>query len=250
VKYEKSISASISRNSYEYWGFYLLEGSSVVLTVCPDDRLDLYIIKGKDNLDAWIENADCNDCYESYHYIFYCSVQKYASKFDITASISDQFYFLLANDDYSIIGPGPTEAQVDIRLNRKTYNMQGSSIVCFHDFDCDVPIPISGTTSVVFYVPPENSFDTSVTVYCRPRVYMYTLLFAILPVACGSLITFLILRISRTSRRQNSRSDSQIFAVSNSDQLHGYANESCQINVSPPNYTEAPPSYEEAVARG
>lgn len=234
LKYNDKVSTSLKWNSYEYWGFYLLRGSVATAMICPDNGMYVYLIKGKDNLKAWIDDSYCSNCYEKEYVLSFCSHAAYGTAITFTASTSDQYYFLFANEGYSVIGPGPVKADITFMLDRKQYDLTESSLICSHDFDCNVPISMYSSETVVFYVPRESPRDNPTTIYCRPRVVIYLVLFALLPVMCGILVTYLIVRLTKKENQNRQRSDSE--------RLHGIANESCHITVTPPGFT-APPSY-------
>lgn len=240
--YQKAVSTVLTGNNYEYWGFYLLENSVTKVSVCPEYGISFYIIKGEKNLDAWKKNALCSNCHEREYFLYSCSGSPQHVSFK--ASSSDQYYFLFAND----LEPGRVSVDITFTLNRKMYSLEDSYTVCLDSFDCNVPLSVYNAESIVFYVPKDSSFDTSVTIFCHPRVYIYVILCAILPIGCGTVLTIIILLISKRKHQQRTRTSSQVFATSNSERLHGHTNESHQINISPPSYTDAPPSYEEAIS--
>lgn len=246
--YVESVKTSLLRNTYEYWGFYLLHGSVATATVCPDNGMSLYIIRGKANLDTWIENSLCDNCYEREYFVFGCFGSQ-GSSYTLTAYESDQYFFLFANDGSGVIGPGPAAADITFKLNRRLYDLSGASVVCSNDRDCTVPLSITAVT-IVFEVPRSSELDISIDITCHARWYIYLMLFLVIPSVCGTLVTLLIVKCSRKLDQERPRSDSQVFVVSENEQLRGFAaNDSLSsVVVQPPSYMEAPPRYEDVVS--
>lgn len=256
----------LNRKEYTYWRFYLLKGSVMSAYVCGN--VDLYQIKGKENLDKWIKAYDTYGT-TSVDYIsaFDCLPgSSHPAMVNVTATDSDQYYYIVLD---SLMRYGPTlHINAEFTLRRKLYILHNndSALVCEDTFSCTVPLVAQSSEVVVFYINPLAMTGVSVNSTCTPRVYMYVLVFGILPFLSGILITCAIKKYSRKhSNTESDVSDNDIFTVSNSGRLceHlGHTNEGIHIEMSPPRYSEVetfnpprysevetcpPPSYEEAV---
>lgn len=258
----RKVSTSLHWNDYQYWGYYLLKGSVITAYVCGE--VYVYKIVGKNNLLKWLKGSheDSNDGGILLSKI--CGSGMYNSAIlNETASKSDEYYFLFLN---KVSTHKPlVNFKVDFRIRRKYYHLQRniSSLVC-DATECTVPLAAQSSEWVVIYVPDNlrtRAGDISVTSICKARVYMYVLVFGILPLLIGILITCAIVKCSRKRHTNSDRDSSSVFTVTNNelDRLHGFTNANFQLQMSPPSYEEvqalgtpcygdkAPPSYEEVV---
>ena len=237
----------IDRNDYEYWGFYLLEDSTVTVRFCGGDGVEFYVIIGDNNFNRWTENYQCSHCYDVL--LSAPSCLNHMEEYTLQASTTDQYYFVFVNND-RFIQP-PASVIVKFNLDRLRYTLTPEDILCDSSMDCYVPLTMVNPDRIVIDIPDTVSFDNAVNVICQPRFYMYILLFGVLPVNLAILVTIVILRCAkRKTTRQ--RSPSQICIIStNNDPLHGVVNSSHSSlghKVGPPSYKKAPPTYEEATA--
>ncbi|KAH3813855.1 uncharacterized protein LOC127834358 [Dreissena polymorpha] len=260
VNYTENVYGNIERNTYEYWGFYLLKGSKVKMSYAISDSIGFYIFKGDDGFNKWKKDARCNNCYWTQRYLFYSGT---TGEYNITET--DQYYFLFSYDNQFVFPS--VNVDVTFHLSRTRYVLDDVNIRCPNNFDCTVDL-YGESRVIVVRMPEHSSFDSPVNVYCRPRVYMYFLLYALAPCVVGICVTVAICIFARKKNStQRDRRGSTVHIVSNDDRLSGFANESGQHGLSypsdavirPPNYSAAqkvvqsnsgaPPSYEQATKK-
>lgn len=253
VPFYMSETVSLARDEYQYWGFYLLKGSVITARVCT--TVNVYQFKGKYTLDKWT-NGYKTDSVESFLIsTSMCRMGRGESTIvNITASQSDYYYFLFVNtEDFDYQG---RNVDVDFYIRRRFYNIHSNSstVVCIRDVECTVQLPVLSSESIVFYVPSfTRLYDFPVDITCNRRVYMYVLVFGIVPFFFGMAVTYVILKCSKRQNGQRGRSESNIFTVSDSEHMLGY--EQFHVQLSPPSYAdvlaltsyEAPPSYDDVV---
>ena len=236
-------SSYIGDGRYEYWGFYLIEGSSVKVRVSSSETLlDFYVIKGKSNLNKWIDNSDCSNCYRNFTEVL---VGTYGYSVTFNFSETDQYYFLFANTYYVSAG-----AFVDVQffLTRTYYDVTDGLHICTDSTSCKVDLSIGGSSNIIIQVPKESPDDLSVTVECDTRVYMYVLIFGMVPMFAGVCISLGIYKYSKRgatrATQRRGRSDSQVYTLSR-DELNSVSN--VNYGLRPPSYVQNPPTYEESV---
>ncbi|XP_052782892.1 uncharacterized protein LOC128219110 [Mya arenaria] len=243
----KSVSSCVWRDTYEFWGFYMLSGSDLGISFTSDiGYMTFYLIKGDGNFNKWKDNSDCDDCY-------LVKRQWMSDSFNYSIPSSDQYYAVYANDDLFVRQCSIVSAT--FRLNRTQYDLSSGVKQCSQNFDCTVDINLVHPQTVVVQIPDYASFDSDINVYCTPRAYMYFMICGLCPAVIGLAITIVVLKLwKRKFRRQ--RRDSLVHIVSNDERMHGFANDSASVGPSPPTYeasqqtvtpTAPPPSYEKAM---
>lgn len=243
LEYNKSVTTSLARNTYEYWGFYLLKNSQVELSMRGSFDISLYVIIGDDNFNNWLDDPDCIDCFDMTIPLTDLGTLKQT----VSAFETDQYYFVFYNTD-DFIEP-PSSLKVNFRVKRTRYVLSADSLLCYHDFDCSVDLDMRKPDNfVIIDVPTTASFDDHVSITCKPRIYMYLLLFFVCPSFLGLIITCLILRCKKKKTGARQRSSSQIYILSNDDRVRGVASGNTTSTVAPPSYSEAPPSYDETIS--
>ncbi|KAL4222849.1 Peptidyl-prolyl isomerase cwc27 [Mactra antiquata] len=249
--YTYSTNTQIIRDNYEYWGYYLLDGSKVTVEACPGDYgMSLYIIKGKKNLDKWINDPYCDGstCYRESSSLSPCRYDNF--KIDMEAHGSDDYYFAFVNRD-PFVDP-PMSLSVTFSLKRTRYDLNQSQLLCYDEILCSIPLITDSKEHFVYEIPRDSPRDVDVTISCLSRSYMYIILFGLLPTILGSILTVGILVYAKKKRQredERSRSDSQVFSISVNDSNplnvnNSYTNPVAQVQ-SPPKYAEQPPSYDQ-----
>lgn len=261
VKYHRVSTSLNNLDEYQYWGFYLLKGSKMTAHVHVCGRAYLYKIVGKDKLDKWIAGSD-RKSYDGSRVVNECTSDMYSpTVIEITATESAQYYLLFYNSLLS--NEQLTNINVDFMLQRKYYGIfpNVSTIKCLASRECTVSLAPESKETVVYYVPDnEGMAEISVISMCKPRVYMYILIFGVLPFLIGSLFTCVIFKFARKRNRERERRESRIFTVSGNEDgsTNAFTNPNFHLQLSPPSYDEvqatssagfsdAPPSYDEAV---
>lgn len=260
IDMQRKVSTSLGRKEFQYWGFYLLKGSVITTRVCGP--VNLYKVVGQQKLDRWIDGYHQDSSDGGPIYIKSCTSESlYWFTVNETVSKSDDYYFLFSNPSPPI--RSVVHVKVNFKIRRKYYSLENnvSKVLC-NSKECTVPLAAQSSENVVIYVPERimPNLDVNVKCYCEPRVYMYVLVFGIIPFLIGTLVTCAIVKFSKTRSTNTNRSDTDIFTITNNGNEipQGYINENFRLQMSPPSYdevqafsaaiyNEAPPTYDEAV---
>ncbi|KAK3097598.1 hypothetical protein FSP39_011281 [Pinctada imbricata] len=180
-------STYVPEDKYEYWGFYLLAGSTVEITSCPEDyTLRFFVVRGKKNFEKWKEN---NWDYDSYlrKYTVDCVVRSSTVFFGVEDT--DEHYFIFANYGYQGVSLTAT-----FNLTRTTYDLSNYKQWCRDVRFCQMSYTEgSSETLVVFINSTVNSEgDATFKTECVHRAWLFVILFFLLPVIVGLLATFLL----------------------------------------------------------
>ncbi|XP_046346872.2 uncharacterized protein LOC124127528 isoform X2 [Haliotis rufescens] len=134
-KYQQEDSVYILNGDYNYWKFYLLEGSVMNVMSCADTNIDLYIIKGEDNFNTWKRDNFCSDCFIKER-IVTKSCQVSMDHYTLNASTSDDYYFVYKNSIYD------AWMTAQFRLERTLYNTNGFTDRCLNSVNCDLDLDL------------------------------------------------------------------------------------------------------------
>ena len=150
----------IKPDKYEYWGFYLLAGSSITIHSCLHSsnyiNLYMYVIKGSENFESWRSDIDCSDCTVD-HKIYYKACDKYGFHgYNYTLNIkdTDDYYFAYANTGWS-----PVDLTATFDMNRTTYSLTDYEKTCQNSTYCTFPLSLGSSETAVFYVPETDSYE-------------------------------------------------------------------------------------------
>ncbi|XP_033760505.1 uncharacterized protein LOC117342453 [Pecten maximus] len=258
VNYSFNKTTSISDDRYEYWGFYLIAGSDITVLTCADSFGDFYIVKGKHQFGQWKNDNYDSANNERHILIGGCSYPFYSrTRVSYHISTTDEYYFVFANHGSSSIG-----LDLTFNLTRTIYDLGGNeSLLCVSATSCTVDLSSSDSKqTIVVYVPPFDEFDFDVTTACSALIYVYILIFFLIPFTIGSIFTVVVLHRKRrtTSTPVNERREHHAFSTNTSPpQYQTMPRESeREHKLTTPSYgfqddgmAVQPPSYEEAVAR-
>jgi len=235
---------------YSYWSMYLLEGTEIDIYVCAY-RSHVFLVQGSDAFAEWDAKQDCESAcpHIENENQYPCRNSRKTFKYKVTDT--DVYYVLVSNGDVS-----PDNVVVEFDVSRTTYNLFGEK-VCEGETECFVDLPMSDTATVVLLAPSDIGYDNPVTVRCSPRMSMYVLVFGILPVLSGTILTYVILKCQgkcnqnprvNARRLTGGRSDSEIFVVPHSSDVMGISNPGLEPEAALPSYSDVmPPSYEEVL---
>ena len=194
LSFNTSVSTTINWNEYDYWGFYLLKFSEVMVETCGHDILEQIIIKGNDNLSKWKIDKTCFSCKMSSRILPPC--------YDFPPNLPDRYTFTAAGtEDYYVIyvhntwfDIPPVHVKVKFYLNRSTYTAKN----VIREFDCAAGYPacpiqldMSSEEPIVYVAPPVDRFDMWLDVSCKPRVLTYVLFFLVVPLLLSFVISIL-----------------------------------------------------------
>ena len=198
----KVVSAWLYPLDYQYWGYYLLAGSrfTVRASVYSPHPADLYLLQGDDALQDWISlrnNAKVNASIitDVYHELqdwlyqsdrfkpsatisaaYQCDNDKWK---EITSNIdrSGAYYIALHNPYYDSAKPGAW-----LHLYRTNYALSNNKVNCTGYYKCSFPLKFGSDETVVYYVDkvdPVNVVKPKVVTACKPRIWVYVVLFGL-----------------------------------------------------------------------
>lgn len=178
----------IDEDTYEFWGFYLLANSNVNIKSCVRNSLNLYIIKGEDNLKRWIDDNYCIGCYEKRYYTGSCYMAP--DRYTYTARTEDEYYFVFANH-----GIQDTSALVTFTVDRSLYNLNESTQLCENTKLCKLYYSdMDSAETFVYDVAASDLDDAEMYTSCIRRDWVFLLIFLLAPIVIGFLGTVFIFR--------------------------------------------------------
>ncbi|XP_046572968.1 uncharacterized protein LOC124281002 isoform X2 [Haliotis rubra] len=184
--YYQRESIYIVNGDYNYWKFYLLEGSVINVMSCSDTNIDLYVIKGEDNFITWKEHKNCNDCFIK-AILVTKDCKNSMDHYTLNATTSDDYYFVYKNNIYD------TWVTAEFTLTRTLYDTNGSIYSCLNTVDCDIDLDLNSNQVIVYHIS-DDSFpdDFSITTTCNARPSVYVLAFCACPLLLGCVLTIFV----------------------------------------------------------
>ncbi|XP_067670589.1 uncharacterized protein [Haliotis asinina] len=198
-QFNTSYATSLTGNSYEYWGFYLLKGSKAIVVSSGDKRISLFIIKGNSNLQAWIDNkGSCDGCYLVSH------ATSPDFTYTLNVSQSDDYYFMYYSKSNYIIF-----VDVYVYITRTLYDVTSATSHCSYRHNnkpCSFDISLSPHMNVVYHNGNKSLHD-SIYMWstCKSRVWMYVIVFALIPALMAAGVTFLFWKYCKDDRSQENQ---------------------------------------------
>ena len=242
-----TVSDSITPNGYVYWGFYLLEGSTVSVRPCPESGAPLfnsnqYIIKGKRNLERMMQDkCEGSPCFLHVKYqLSMCNSWTKNNVFNYTFNDSDDYYFFYAGGASRFI-------KVDFHLRRTNFDYSHviESYNCSAFKDCIIPIPPTPAAALVYQAPNTTNFDINLTVDYGPRVLMYVVLFFFTPLMIGLFISCIMyIKCKKSTSNRSSAASNQQQGQRSEEGQSRQAQQRSRPHVS---FHDAPPKYETLV---
>lgn len=186
---------TLNISNYRFWQYYLYPKSVILISVCSDKRLDLYIIKGNSNANNWGGSPGDNHAEEFEQIISVCPHQ--LQNISYTVHEEDQYYVLLHNS----MSESRLTYDAALSFERFEYDplgINGSSCSASSGQQCTVGVPY-GTSSqqalVVTNIPENVDWGENVDVKatCSRRDWAYALVVLIPLSVVSILITLLII---------------------------------------------------------
>ncbi|XP_046563744.1 uncharacterized protein LOC124272587 [Haliotis rubra] len=184
--------------TYAHWGFYLLKGSKAVVVSSGSKLISAFIIKGSSNLQAWIDNkGSCDGCYLASH------ITSPAFTYTLNVSQSDDYYFMYYSTSNNFI-----YLDAYVYITRTLYDVSSATSHCFYrpnDKPCSLDISLSPHMNVVYHNGdngPYGRIDMWST--CKSRVWMYVIVFALIPALMAAGVTILFWKYCKDARSQES----------------------------------------------
>lgn len=203
----------VSKFHYWYKGFYLLEGSSIVINAESDNALALFIFKDKKRLNEWIDqNGDPQKTAASGHYEEAIPTsQPTKISYTLSALETGNYYILFK---YSKEGKDFARMKLDLNINRKVYDLESSVYSCSAGSQdtCSAKLLFGSSEVGVLEVTDESmesayrSNELITTWRCVPRIWFYLAVFAgpILFAAVASFVFYFVF-ISRKKEKHLQR---------------------------------------------
>lgn len=169
----------VSKFKYWYKGFYLLEGSSVVINAESDSPLKLFIFKDRKRLDEWLDNN--GESTERSGISGDPDFSTQPSKISYTLSVQETGnYFILfkyarEKNDFS-------RMKLDLIVDRKVYDLESSVFSCSAAAQetCSARLLFGSSEVGVIEVTNEPSYlsnELKSTWRCEPRTWFYVAVF-------------------------------------------------------------------------
>lgn len=189
--YNMSSSMYLSGESYEYWGFYLLQGSKVTVYSCSSQRVTLLIIRGFDNLQTWKKDDSCSDCVMSRQVLSHtgnCVFFDFDyTQYDLHVFDSDDYYFVYVTNVFS------SSVSARFYLNRTLYDVTSAKDRCNLDYTCFFELSYLSPEVVVYHIGRGGIATTvDMRTHCLPQVGLYMTFFVLPELTIGILLTILI----------------------------------------------------------
>ena len=199
--------AYVSGQSYAIWGFYLVPQSDVRFTTCTyDAEYDVYVVKGRNNLDRWKKSRGlCDDCFIAKSDNPVCQVFGSRTRYLIDIADTDEYFFVFSN----IYPPtwGLSKIEVEFELNRTVYDTSNATQKCTDEYECRFTYPNKQCFTIVKLLSDPAaevsiSGDLLLTVSLGPRTWSYIAFFVLAPCLIF-LLTATSVSVCRDFKNQN-----------------------------------------------
>jgi len=176
---QTNMSTDVFVSKFKYWykGFYLLEGSSVIINAKSESSLKLFIFKDRKRLDEWLDrNSDSTQTISSdTEYSSQLSRISYTLNVHETGSYFILFSYARGKKDF-------TRMKLDLILNRKVYDLESSIFSCnaASKETCSARLLFGSSEVGVLEVTNEPSYlgnELTSTWHCEPRIWFYVAVF-------------------------------------------------------------------------
>lgn len=127
--YDSGVSFQMPSWSFQYFGFYLLSGTSVRISICADLQVQFYLLKGQKKVKHWTQEILYND-YDYHQHIFPKQTCTKLSNFKshiLTVTHSDYYYILFSTSNGWRFF---TQVSVLLQFNRTYYDLSNLKYTC------------------------------------------------------------------------------------------------------------------------
>jgi len=205
---QTNMSTEVFVSKFKYWykGFYLLEGSSVIIDAKSESSLKLFIFKDRKRLDEWLDrNSDSTETISSdTEYSSQPSKISYTLNVHETGNYFIFFSYAGGKKDF-------TRMKLDLILNRKVYDLESSIFSCnaASRETCSARLLFGSSEVGVLEVTNEPSYlsnELISTWRCEPRIWFYVAVFVgpILLAIVASFVFYFVF-VNRTRDRHLQR---------------------------------------------
>lgn len=169
----------VSKFKYWYKGFYLLEGSSVVISAESDSLLKPFIFKDKKRLNEWIDqNDDPLKASVEGDQDIPTSSQPTRIAYTLDAKETGNYFILFkyaqGTKDYA-------RMKLDLNINRKVYDLESSVYSCSAGAGetCSARLLFGSSEVGVLEITDEtyHGRELAATWSCKPRIWFYLAVF-------------------------------------------------------------------------
>ena len=93
-----TIESTIDSFEYRFWQYYLYPNSNITASICTDLLANVYIVKGNDNANNWVNNPS-QDVAEMFHYAPACCPNEleYSPLISFEVQEEDEYYIIIHN---------------------------------------------------------------------------------------------------------------------------------------------------------
>ena len=256
TNYQIQRNTTIQSDTYEYWGFYLTEGSSVKIKSCQSGyhSVSFYVISSA-HWNDWQLDNNC-DCWErKTTNVPNCGIPvRSTNDMRFVASRTDEYYFVFANHDLA-----SSAIQVSFDLQRVQYDISKAVKTCEHTYSCDLDYSNYDTDqTIVAYIPYQLDKihdDALINSKCDRRIWVFLMIFLFTPLVLFGLCVALIYRICKDPNpTEEPRSMSGSAPFARMEAGNSIANKSSSINNDYrtkyggiTEVTTSPPSYDDVI---
>ena len=261
-RFNASVTADLNSNlNFRYWNFYLNAGSDTKFTVCYPQRdsgsrnVIFYIIRGRENLDKWIEEPRDRDAEETFRLTSQCDTIDYEVDQD------NMYYFV-----FYLSGGGFGSVTVDFYIDRLLYDVQPDNIVHQCSFALDgssncalsagMNTPYTAVLSLNASRPIDYAEDgAEIRISCQPRAWLYVVIVLVVIIVgtlvfiCGFAVCVWVALtvVEKKSARKNQSQSATRVVVSSASASRAHTTESSFTKHSSASYPkqDAPPGYDD-----
>ncbi|XP_067670582.1 uncharacterized protein [Haliotis asinina] len=196
-EFNTSYRMTIFSKNYEYWGFYLLPGSTLQLKSSHADITFtiLFVIQGESNLQTWLDGKGyCFGCY------IYKHDMQSLDTYTMTSKKADNYFFVFFN--VAVYKTSSMTAQFFIR--RTLYDVAKATSNCTFapgKPSCRFDLSLNPEQSVVFH-SSRRARHQSIDMWssCKARAWMYVIVFALIPILVATAVSLLFWNFCKEDR--------------------------------------------------
>ena len=189
--FQTTMNVRISPGNFHYWGFYLLEGSTLIMIVCTEhssDNFELLIFEGENNFEDFEDGCFDGSCpYMQSQVLHSNSFDSQSNKTRITMEITstDDYYIVLSARN----SPVTVSGTIEINLLKSVYTLSAvGESVCFSQKSC-ILTGTASTYGVLFVAPHNSAYNSFNEVKCLADAETYLFMFLVIPIMIACVIS-------------------------------------------------------------
>ena len=200
--FQDKVNIGISPGNFQYWYFYLLEGSYINLNICTKgytENFILYIFQTEDNFQTF-EDGCLGDTFPyKYTQVIrnnYSNETLNETRILINISETNDYYIVLSARN----SPETVTANVGINLTRSEYSLSAiGEPLCLSQTNCFFDGAIS-SYGVLYTAPSDSAYNSFTQVKCLADAETYLFIFLVIPVMIGFVISVSVVLKTRGTR--------------------------------------------------